>query len=273
MMTTIIEGARQRTSFRARIAEYAEFGSLVKYLALRDFRLRYRHASLGFVWVILQPLLPMIIFTGVFSRVLRPSTNGIPYSLFALAGLVPWSFFSSSVSRACMVFVSSGNLLTKVYFPRGILPAAAILGSVLDLGAGCVLVLGYSIWNGYMPSWRWLLLPAIALQAVVVAMVVSLALATLNSLFRDVKHAMQFLMQLWMYASPVVYSSSLVPERYRWLVGLNPMASVLDGFRWSLFGTRPGLALYCSSVASIAVAAAAAFWLFYRFEQSLAERI
>lgn len=273
MMTTIIEGSRQRTSWWARMAEYAEFASLAKYLAQRDFRLRYRHASLGVLWVILQPLLPMIIFTGVFSRVLRPSTNGIPYSLFALAGLVPWSFFSSSVTRACMVFVSSGNLLTKVYFPRGILPGSAILGSVLDLGAGCVLVLGYSIWNGYLPSWRWLLLPAVALQTVVVALFISLALATLNAVFRDVKHAMPFLMQLWMYASPVAYSSSLVPPRYRWLVGLNPMASVLDGFRWILFGTRPDLTLYWGSVVSLAVVAGAAIWLFHRFEQSLAERV
>jgi lipopolysaccharide transport system permease protein len=273
MVTTIIDPTRQRASFRMLVAEYSEFGSLAKYLALRDFRLRYRHASLGALWVVLQPLLPMLIFTGVFGRVLKPSTGGIPYSLFALAGLVPWSFFSTSVARSCLVFVSSGNLLTKVYFPRAILPASSILGNVIDLGVGCLLAAGYSIWNGYFPTWRWLLLPAVALQCLLVAFFVSLALATLNALFRDVKHAMQFLMQLWMYASPVAYSSSLVPEKYRWLVGVNPMTSVLDGFRWSLFGTRPNFILYCGSVASLAVIAAGAIWLFQRFEESLAERV
>jgi lipopolysaccharide transport system permease protein len=272
-MITIIEASRQRISFWGMVSEYLEYASLVKYLALRDLRLRYRHASLGLVWVILQPLLPMIIFTGVFGRVLRPSTSGVPYSLFALAGLVPWNFFSSSVSRACMVFVSSGNLLTKVYFPRAILPGSAILGSALDLGAGCVLVLAYSMWNHYFPTWRWLLLPVISLQAILIAFFVSLGLATLNCIFRDVKHAVQFLMQLWLYASPVVYSSSMVPPRYRWLVGLNPMTSVLDGFRWCLFGTRPAFGLYWTSIASIAVVAAGAIWLFHYFEQSLAERV
>jgi len=273
MVTTVIDASRRRTPLRALLAECAEFSSLAKYLALRDFRLRYRHASLGALWVVLQPLLPMIVFTGVFGRVLRPSTSGVPYSLFALAGLVPWSFFSSSVSRSALVFVSSGNLLTKVYFPRVILPASSVLGNILDLGVGCLLAFGYSIWNGYLPTWRWLFLPAVAFQTMLVAFFVSLALATLNSLLRDVKHAMQFLMQLWMYASPVAYSSSLVPERYRWLVGCNPMTCVLDGFRWSLFGTRPDLALYGASTASVAVVAGAAFWLFHRFQESLAERV
>lgn len=273
MVTTVIDASRQRTPVRLLLAECLEFSSLTKYLALRDFRLRYRHASLGALWVVLQPLLPMLVFTGVFGRVLKPSTSGVPYSLFALAGLVPWSFFSASVSRSSLVFVSSGNLLTKVYFPRVILPASSILGNLLDLGVGCVLVVGYSIWHGYFPTWRWLFLPAAVLETVLVAFFVSLALATLNSLLRDVKHAMQFLMQLWMYASPVAYSSSLVPERYRWLAGWNPMTSVLDGFRWSLFGTRPDFRLDGTSVAATVIIGAAALWLFHRFQESLAERI
>jgi lipopolysaccharide transport system permease protein len=273
MVTTIIDASRQRAPVRTLVAECAEFSSLAKYLALRDFRLRYRHASLGALWVILQPLLPMIVFTVVFGRVLRPSTNGVPYSLFALAGLVPWSFFSASVSRTALVYVSSGNLLTKVYFPRVILPASSVLGTVLDLAVGCAIALGYSVWHGYPPSWRWLLLPAFALHTVLVAFIVSLALATLMALVRDIKHALQFIMQLWMYASPVAYSSSLVPERYRWLVGWNPMTSVIDGFRWCLFGARSDLALDCVSLASAGLIAVAAVWLFHRFQESLAERV
>lgn len=272
-MITVIENSQQRISWSSLVSEYREFGSLVKYLAIRDIHLRYRHASLGATWVVLQPLLPMVIFTGVLGHLLRPSTNGVPYSLFALAGLVPWSFFSSSVSRACLVFINSANLLTKVYFPRGILPASAILGGALDLVVGCVLLLVYSVWKGYLPNVRWFFLPCLLLQTILVAFFISLGLATLNALIRDVKHAMQFLMQLWMYASPVAYSSSLVPERYRWLVALNPMTSVLDGYRWCLFGTRPSFPLYWGSMAATAAFAVGAISLFNYFQDSLAERV
>jgi lipopolysaccharide transport system permease protein len=271
-MITVIENSQQSVSLSS-LSEYREFGSLLKYLVIRDIHLRYRHASLGATWVILQPLLPMVIFTVVLGHLLRPSTNGVPYSLFVLAGLVPWSFFSASVSRACLVFINSANLLTKVYFPRGILPASAILGGSLDLVVGCALLLVYSMWKGYFPNLRWLLLPGLALQTILVAFFISLGLATLNALIRDVKHAMQFLMQLWLYASPVAYSSSLVPERYRWLVGLNPITSVLDGYRWCLFGTRPSLPLYWGSVAATVVLAIASVWLFSYFQDSLAERV
>lgn len=272
-MITIIEGSPQRASIGAVLSEYWEFLSLLKHLAVRDIRLRYRHASLGALWVILQPLLPMIIFTGVFGRVLRPSTSGVPYSLFVLAGLVPWSFFSTAVSRACMVFISSANLLTKVYFPRGILPASAILGGALDLGVSCAVLLIYSSYKGFYPQVRWLFLPALVFQTILVAFFVSLGLATLNALVRDVKHAMQFLMQFWLYASPVAYSSSLVPARYRWLVGLNPMTCVLDGYRWCLFGVAPSASLYWASVASTVVVAGASICLFQYFQHTLAERV
>lgn len=216
--------------------EYREFVPLLRYLAARDWRLRYRNASLGTLWVILQPLLPMLVFTMVFAKVLRPSTGDVPYSLYALAGLAPWSFFSSTVSRACLAFVSNANLLNKVYFPRAILPASSVLGGVVDLGVGCALVCGYAILSGYLPTWRWALLPVCAALTLLTAFFVSLLLATLNALQRDVKHAMQFLMQLWLYASPVAYPAGLVPEQYRWLLGLNPMTAVLESFRWSQIG-------------------------------------
>lgn len=245
----------------------------MRYLAVRDWRLRYRNASLGALWVILQPLLPMLIFTMVFAHVLRPSTGDVPYSLFALTGLAPWSFFASTVSRGCLAFVSNGNLLNKVYFPRGILPASAVLGGALDLAVGCGLVCGYSIWNGYLPTWRWLMLPLLAAQVLATAFFVSLALATLNALYRDVKHAMQFLMQLWLYASPVVYSASLVPEGYRWLLALNPMTSVLEGFRWALLGTPIDAGLFWASLGSTLVVAVAGVELFRSFERSLPERV
>ena len=272
-MITIIQAIREPVSLATVLREYRDYGLLLKHLALRDIRLRYRHASLGLAWVILQPLVSMIVFATVFARVLRPSTGAIPYSLFALAGLVPWNFFSSSASRACLAFVSNGALLTKVYFPRAILPASAVLGSAVDLVAGCVLVLAYSLWNGVHADWRWMLLPAVALQTILATFFISLGLATLNAVQRDVKHAMQFLMQLWLYASPVVYPASLVSGKYRWLFGLNPMTGVLDGFRWCLFGTPPEPVLYFSSLASLVAFAIGSCWLFNRFELSLAERV
>jgi lipopolysaccharide transport system permease protein len=272
-MMTIIQPIRERLSPSAVLREYFAFGSLLKYLTLRDFRLRYRHAALGLVWVVLQPLLSMVIFAAVFSRVLRPSTGGVPYSLFALAGLVPWNFFSTSFSRASQTLVSSGGLMTKVYFPRGILPASAVLGSVLDLVVGCALVCGYAIFNHYTPNWRWLLLPAVVLQLVLATLFVSLGFATLTALQRDTKHAMQFVTQLWLYASPVIYPASLVPAQLRWLFGLNPLTGVLDAFRWCLLGTPPDVALYWTSLGSLVVMSACAVWIFCRYEQSLVERV
>jgi len=272
-LLTIIQSARQPVPLAAVVREYTAYGSLLKHLTLRDLRLRYRHASLGLLWVIVQPVVSMIVFALVFSRVLRPATGDVPYSLYALAGLVPWSFFASSLSRACMVFVANSGLLTKVYFPRAILPASAVLGSALDLAVGCGLVCLYAVGSGFWPSWRWMLLPAVAAQAVVTTFFIALGLATLNAIQRDVKHAMQFVIQLWMYASPVVYPSSLVPGPYRWLFGLNPLTSVLDGFRWCLFGTPPDWPLYAASVVSMAALAAGAVRLFFHFERTLAERV
>jgi lipopolysaccharide transport system permease protein len=272
MTPTIIEGERRGSPSEV-LHEYAEFGTLIRYLTMRDLRLRYRHATLGALWVILQPLLPMLMFAGIFARVLRPSTGDVPYSLFVLSGMVPWSFFAASVSYGCMTFVSNSNLINKVYMPRGILPASAILGSSVDLGAGCLLLSLYAIWNGYWPHWTWLVLPAFALQAIATAFFIALGLATLNTVYRDVKHAMQFLMQLWLYATPVVYSPELIHPEYRWLLGLNPMTSVIEGFRWALLGVPLNWQLYLSSLVSAAVLAIGATVLFRHFERSLAERV
>ncbi len=269
--TIIIDGNRRATPGEL-LREYAEFGTLLRYLILRDLRLRYRHASLGALWVILQPLLPMLMFTGVFARVLRPTTGDVPYSLFVLSGMVPWSFFSSSVSYGCMVFVSNANLINKVYMPRGILPASAVLGSAVDLAAGCVLLCVYSIFMGRPPHWSWLAVPLFALQAIATSFAIALGLATLNSIVRDVKHAMPFLMQLWLYATPVVYAPTLIPVQYRWLLGLNPMTSVVEGFRWALLGVPIDIHLYLTSLASAGFLALGAMALFRHFEKSLAER-
>lgn len=271
MATTIIDADRRSASDL--LHDYAGSGTLVRYLTMRDLRLRYRHASLGALWVILQPLLPMLVFTGIFSRVLRPSTGDVPYSLFVLSGMVPWSFFSAAVSFGCSTFVSNANLLNKVFIPRAILPASAILGSSVDLGVGCLLLSAYAMWKHYWPHWNWLALPIFILQVVVTAFFVSLGLATLNALFRDVKHAMQFTLQLWLYATPVVYSPTLIHAKYRWLLGLNPMTSVVEGFRWAVLRIPMDRQLCLTSWACSVVIAIAALTMFRHFERSLAERV
>jgi lipopolysaccharide transport system permease protein len=276
MTPTIIEvspEANGRSSLWETLREYGEFSTLIRYLALRDLRLRYRHASLGLLWVILQPLLPMLLFAGIFARALRPTTVQLPYSLFVLSGMVPWSFFSASVSQGCMVFVANANLLNKVHMPRGVLPFSAILGSTVDLTVGCLLLCLYSLASGYWPRLSWLALPIFGLQVVATSFFITLGLATLNSLYRDVKHAMSFLLQLWLYATPVVYAPELIPTQYRWLLRLNPMTSVVQGFRWSVAAMPFDWPLYLSSLASATLIAVGSVVLFLRVERSLAERV
>jgi lipopolysaccharide transport system permease protein len=269
----VIEPSGRGISLWNTLAEYGEYSALLRYLTLRDLRLRFQNPWLGVVWVTLVPLLPAAIFATIFARILQPSTGGVPYSLFALAGFVPWTFFSTSVSTASMTFVWNANLLNKVYFPRGVLPASAMLASSAELGAGLVLLCGYAIWRGYPPLVSWLWLPLLAFYVAVIAFFVSLGLATANALNRNVKFAIPFLMQIWIYATPVVYPISIVTARTRMILGLNPLTGALDAFRAALLGAPMNRTLFLLSLASTAVFAAVATWVFRRYEALLAERV
>jgi lipopolysaccharide transport system permease protein len=255
------------------VAEYFEYATLLRHLTVRDLRLRFQNPVLGVFWAILQPLLPALIFAVVFARVLQPATGGVPYSLSALAGFVPWSFFSTSVSAAGMTFVWNANLLKKVYFPRGILPASATLASSVELAGGVVLLCGWSIWSGYPPRWSWLWLPALAGYVAAIAFFVSLGLATANALNRNVKFAVPFAMQLWIYVSPVIYPASFVVGRWRWMLGLNPLTGAFEGFRTAIYGAPLDRTLFLMSFCSAILFAVAALVLFHRFEDILAERV
>jgi len=222
---------------------------------------------------VLQPLLPAAIFAVIFARVLQPVTSGVSYPLFALAGFVPWTFFSISVSTASMTFVWNANLINKVYFPRGVLPASAILASSVDLVVGIVLVCGWTLLQGYPLRWEWLLLPLLGLYVAAIAFFVSLGLATANALNRNVKFAIPFLMQIWIYASPIVYPAALLPAHVRWVIGLNPLTGPLDCFRAVLFGTSLDQRLVLLSSGSALVFALLSTLLFRRFEAILAERV
>jgi lipopolysaccharide transport system permease protein len=268
---TVIEGTR--ISFTQRIAEYWHYPTLLYLLTLRDIMLRYRQTALGVVWAIVQPILPMLIFTVLFARVLRPETGAVPYSVFALAGLAPWTFFANAINTSSSTFVSNQNLLNKIYFPRAILPGAAVAACLPDLLVGLSFLFGLALWRGYRPTSEWLLLPVITLIATVLAMAVGLGAASLIAIYRDMKHLFPFLVQLWMYATPVVYPAKLLPHKIRWCLGLNPMAGVVEGFRYCLFGTAPDWHLLALSGLSGTCIVIAAALLFHRMEVDLAERV
>jgi lipopolysaccharide transport system permease protein len=268
---TVID--RSGISLFQKIAEYRQYGTLFLFLTIRDITLRYRQTFLGVLWAVLQPILPMLIFTLVFARVLRPETGPVPYSLFALSGLVPWTFFANAINTAGSTFATNHNLLNKVYFPRAILPAAAVAAAVVDLTVGGIFLLGMSLWQGYRPDVAWLWLPVIALVTACLALAVGLAVASLMALYRDVKHVFPFLVQLWMFATPVVYPIQLLSLKFRWAVQLNPMAGLVEAGRSCLFGTPLNWTLLGMSGLSAVLISGAAAWLFHHLETDLAERV
>jgi lipopolysaccharide transport system permease protein len=256
-----------------KVGEYRHYRTLFVFLALRDIALRYRQTLLGVLWAVLQPLMPMLIFTVIFARVLRPATGGVPYWLFVLAGMAPWSFFANAINLSGVTFANNHNLLNKVYFPRAILPAAAVAACVLDYLVTSVFVLALVAWRGYQPNVAWLLLPLIGLITAGLALAVGLALASLMAMYRDVKHVLPFLVQLWMFATPLMYPVNLLPAAVRPVAGLNPMAGVVEALRACLFGAVPDPALLALSALSGVLIALAAAMLFHRLEAELAERV
>lgn len=207
---------------------------LLYFLVLRNLKLRYKQTALGAAWAILQPLLTMIVFTVVFGRLARLDSDGLPYEVFALAGLVPWTYFATGVTQASNSLVEQERLLTKIYFPRLYLPLAAIVAGLVDLAIALVLLFAMLAMYDIEPSIRLLATPAFVLLAMATALAPATWFAALNVRYRDVKHAIPFVVQIWLFATPVAYSSTLVPERFRDLLGLNPMATVVDGFRWMI---------------------------------------
>lgn len=241
-------------------------------LAIRDLRLRYRHTFLGAGWAILQPLLPMLIFGAVFSR-LRLDTGGPPYPLFVFSGLAVWTFVGNSVTSASPTFLNNFDMINKIYFPRAVLPLAIVAALTLDGLVAVAAVLPVTLWYGYGPVWSWLLVPAVGAVAVAVAMAAAVMAATLTTLLRDLKNAVPFLVQLWMYASPVLYPVAWMPPAIRRWAGWNPVAGILEAFRVCLFGTVPDWGLLAQSAAAIALLMAAAVWVFQRLDADLAERV
>ncbi len=257
-----------------RLKELWAYRELLYFFIWRDVKVRYKQTAIGVLWVILQPLLTMLVFTLFFGKLAKLPSLGLPYPVFYFAAVVPWMYFSTALSACTNVVVENQRVITKVYFPRLILPVSAVLSGLVDFCIGFVVLVIFTLAYGLRPGLVALLLPVLLLLAVLTALGVGLWLSALNALYRDVKYVMPFVVQFWMLASPVAYPSSLVPEKWRWLYGLNPMAGVIDGFRWALtgHGQPPGSVMVVSAAAVVAVLLGGLIF-FNRMEGAVADRV
>lgn len=256
------------------LQEVWRFHDLLYFLTWRDIKVRYKQTALGAAWAILQPVLTMIIFSVIFGGLAKLPSDGIPYPIFTYTALLPWQLFAFALNSASNSLVGSQNLISKVYFPRLIIPFSSVLAGVADFCVAFIVLLGMMAYYGVNFSIYMLLLPFFLLLALTSAMAVGLWLSALNVRYRDIRYVVPFLTQFWMYATPIAYSSTLIPEKWRWLYSLNPMAGVVEGFRWALLG-KSGLDIFSLSISVIVVIILLVSGLYYfkRMETSFADII
>ena len=245
-----------------------EYRELLYFLVWRDVKVRYKQTALGVAWVILQPL----IFTVIFGNLAKMPSGNLPYAVLAFTALLPWNYFAGAISRAGTSLVNNANLITKVYFPRLIIPMSGVLAGLIDFAVSFLVLIVLMLAFGVTPGWQIILLPLFLIMAMATALGVSLWLAALNVQYRDINHLLPFLVQIWMYASPVVYAVSLIPAKWRILYGLNPMAGVIAGFRWSLTGQEaPPLAMLLLSLVVAVFLLVSGVVFFRRTERTFAD--
>jgi len=267
----IIEPSRRWVSLQLR--HIWEFRELLYFLIWRDVKVRYKQTILGAAWAILQPFFTMVVFSLFFGRLAKVPSDGLPYPVFSFAALVPWGFFSNGLTTAANSLVGNANLIKKVYFPRLVVPISAVSSGAVDLGLSFVLLLGMMAYFHVWPTVNVVLLPLFFLLAAVASLGVGLWLSAMNVRFRDVRHTVGFLVQAWLFATPIAYPSSLLPEPWRAVYGLNPMAGVVEGFRWALLGTpAPGAIVWVSALAALLVLITGAFY-FRRMERIFADTV
>ena len=261
---TVVQGenteweiAPPRGWFELDLKEIWRYRELLYFFVWRDLKVRYKQTAIGVAWVVLQPLLAMLVFTLFFGRLAKMPSGGLPYPVFYYTGLLPWLYFSASLTHATNTVVENERVITKVYFPKLILPFSAVLSALVDFGIGFILLLGMMLYFHMIPTIATLLLPIFLLLAVMTALAVGLWLSALNAIYRDVRYVIPFMVQFWMFASPVVYPSTIVPAKWRWLYGLNPIAGVVEGFRWALtgHGQPPGALVLVSAGTTHAIRA------------------
>src|SRR5215469_2401345 len=260
--------------FELRLKELLDYRELLYFLVWRSVKVRYKQTAIGVVWVVVQPLLTVVTFSLFFGKLAKLPSEGLPYPVFYFAAAVPWMYFSTALTKTTNVVVENQYVITKVYFPRLVLPMSSVLSGLVDFGIVFMVLVIFTLSYGFRPGLGVLLLPILLLIAVLTALGVGLWLSVLNALYRDVSYVIPFVVQFWMFASPVAYSSSLVPEKWRWLYGLNPMAVVIDGFRWALtgHGLPPGPTILASS-AIVGIVLLGGFFFFNRIEGTVADRV
>jgi homopolymeric O-antigen transport system permease protein len=253
--------------------ELWDYRELLYFLVWRDVKVRYKQTILGAAWAILQPVLTMAVFAIFLGRLARVPSDNIPYPLFAFIGLIPWTYFATALSNGSMSIVGSQQLISKIYFPRLLVPIASAVTPLVDFALATATLVPLLLWYGVMPGAAVVALPAFVLLAIATAFAASLWLATLTVSYRDVRYLIPFVIQFWMFATPVAYPASLVPERWRVLYGLNPLAGVVEGFRWAIVGgPPPGSMVVVSAVVVVAMLATGLMY-FRRFEGTFADVI
>jgi homopolymeric O-antigen transport system permease protein len=266
---------RSRRHLRADLPEVWQYRELLYFFVWRDIKVRYKQTALGVAWALLQPLVTMVIFTVIFGHLAGiPGEYGVPYPLFVFAGLLPWQYFASSLTQSSLSVVGSSALVTKVYFPRLLLPFASIGVPIVDFVCSFSILIGMFIWYGRAPHWHAIVIPFFLGMALLVALGVGLWLSALNVRYRDVPYTIPFLTQIWLYLTPVIYPVSIVPPHLHWVLAINPMTGVVDGFRWAVLGR--GLPQYDVYAISCTVGVAlvlSGLWYFRRVERRFADVI
>lgn len=256
------------------LRELWRYRELAFFFVWRDLKIRYKHTVIGAAWAIVQPLFTMVVFSVVFGHLAELPSSGIPYPAFTFAALLPWTYFANALTSSTNVVVEQGRLITKVYFPRLLLPIGAVIGGLVDLGVAFVVMIGLLAYFQILPGVAVLTLPLFLLLAIATALAIGLWLSALNAMYRDVRYVLPFLIQFGLYATPVAYSADLVPERFRALYGLNPMAGVIEGFRWALLGTgTPSFLMIGISTAVVIALLIGGMLYFRRMERYFADVI
>ncbi len=267
--TTLIRPSRGWVALNLR--DLWNYRELLYFLTWRDIKVRYKQTILGAAWSVLQPFFTMVVFSIFFGQLAKVPSDGIPYPIFSYCALLPWSYFSGALDRASNSLVGSSHLITKVYFPRLAIPVSAVIAGLVDFGIAFVVLLGMMVYYGFAPTMAALTLPLFLLLAVATALAVGLWLSALNVQYRDVRYTIPFLTQFWLFATPIAYSSSLVPERWRAWYGLNPMAGVVEGFRWALLGKEPPTSLLAVSAVVVVLLLVGGLYYFRRMEKTFAD--
>ncbi len=270
MPVTIIRPSRGWISLNLR--DLWEYRELLYFLTWRDVKVRYKQTVLGAAWAIIQPFFTMVVFSLFFGKLAKMPSDNIPYPIFSYAALVPWTFFANGLSQSSSSLVASANLIKKVYFPRLVVPISAVISGGVDFVLAFVVLLGMMLFYGTVPTAAIIWLPLLLLLALVTSLGVGLWLTAMNVQFRDVRYAVPFLVQAWMFATPIAYPSSLLDEPWRTLYGINPMAGVVEGFRWALLGTEtaPGPIVIVSALVAVGLLISGAYY-FRRMEKTFAD--